>query len=628
MADRPQGWSDAEALAESVIRETGGRVVLALPLGIGKPNTLVNAIYRRARADRSVSLTIFTALTLNPPEGRSVLERRFIEPVAERLFADHAPLDYAADMRRGDTPDNIEVREFFLAAGQWLGVPAAQQNHVSANYTDVLRYILDSDVNVVGQLVAGKQEIDERKFSLGSNPDITLPLLQARRDGRAAFRFVAEVNGEMPWMGRDAEIDAAEFDDVLRDGEGFALFGIPKGPVSLADHAAGIHAARLVPDGGTLQIGIGSIGDAVANALILRHRDNARFREIVARLGPADDREDLYHDGPFEEGIYAASEMLVEGLLRLIRAGVIRREVDGCLVHSAFFVGSRAYQAELRDLSRSERDLIGMTDVGFVNGAATDLERKRRERPGARFINKAMMATLTGAAVSDGLENGQVVSGVGGQFDFVQQAFALPDARSVLMLDATRQTSKGAESNILWSYGHQTVPRQMRDIVVTEYGVADMRGRTDARVIGEMLSVADARFQDDLVRQAKAASKLPSDFRLPVAWRRNTPATLAEALGPAAEAGLLPTYPFGTEYTEAEQALLPALAELKRSSGSPARLARLVWRGLRRGRPDSDAEAALARMGLSNPAGLKERLWRHAIHGALDRPEPSAPGPG
>ncbi|WP_204283139.1 acetyl-CoA hydrolase/transferase C-terminal domain-containing protein, partial [Klebsiella pneumoniae] len=83
--------------------------------------------------------------------------------------------------------------------------------------------------------------------------------------------------------------------------------------------------------------------------------------------------------------------------------------------------------------------------------------RNRRARVDARFVNNAMMATLMGAAISDGLENGQVISGVGGQYDFVAQAFALQAARSLLSLEATRLAGRKVQSNIRWSYGHETI---------------------------------------------------------------------------------------------------------------------------------------------------------------------------
>ena len=79
-----------------------------------------------------------------------------------------------------------------------------------------------------------------------------------------------------------------------------------------------------------------------------------------------------------------------------------------------------------------------MMPVSFTNALYGDEEAKRRARVDARFVNNAMMATLMGAAVSDGLEDGQVISGVGGQYNFVAQAFALEGARSILALEAAR----------------------------------------------------------------------------------------------------------------------------------------------------------------------------------------------
>src|SRR5688572_4365686 len=81
----------------------------------------------------------------------------------------------------------------------------------------------------------------------------------------------------------------------------------------------------------------------------------------------------------------------------------------------------------------------------------------------ARFINSGLKATLTGGIVSDGLENGQVISGVGGQYNFVAMAHALPDARSILTIKSTRGQGGSMESNIVWNYGHITIPRHLRD---------------------------------------------------------------------------------------------------------------------------------------------------------------------
>jgi hypothetical protein len=83
-----------------------------------------------------------------------VLERRFLEPVIERLFGGWPELAYAKALRAGGLPPNIEVNEFFFLAGQWLGVPHAQQSYISANYTHAARYLVERGVNVIAQLVA------------------------------------------------------------------------------------------------------------------------------------------------------------------------------------------------------------------------------------------------------------------------------------------------------------------------------------------------------------------------------------------------------------------------------------------------------------------------------------------
>src|ERR1700743_2708333 len=134
---------------------------------------------------------------------------------------------------------------------------------------------------------------------------------------------------------------------------------------------------------------------------------------------------------------------------------------------------------------------IKMMPVSFTNELYGDEETKRRARIDARFINNAMMATLLGAVISDGLEDGQVVSGVGGQYNFVAQAFALEGARSILALEATRLSGSKVQSNIRWRYGHETIPRHLRDIVVTEYGVADLRGKSEAETVAAMLLIPE-----------------------------------------------------------------------------------------------------------------------------------------
>lgn len=615
----PKLFSDPEAIAEDIIRDVGTNLVVGLPLGLGKANHVINALYARAAADRSINLTLFSALTLEKPKPSSLLEKRFIGPVIDRLFGGYPDLTYAGALHAGALPPNIQVVEFFFLAGRWLHVPFAQQHYISANYTHASSYLLSRGLNVVTQLVAKRVVDGVTRYSLSCNTDTTLDILRERAQGRASFRLIGQVNSELPFMPGLGDLPGDEFSAMLDSpATEFPLFAPPAEPISDTKYAIGLHAAGLVPDGGTLQIGIGQVGDALAQGLIVRHRDNSQFHAIMKRLVPGTGQLADPRTRPFEKGLYGVSEMLTEAFLGLIEAGLLKRAVDGVILHGAFFIGPTSFYRALREMPPEQIARIQMMPVSFTNELYGDEAAKRRARVDARFVNNVMMATLMGAAVSDGLEDGQVVSGVGGQYNFVAQAFALQGARSVLALEATRQAGEGTQSNIRWNYGHETIPRHLRDVFVTEYGVADVRGRSDAETIAAMLQVTDSRFQNELAKIAKDAGKLPRGFEIPAAHRENFPDRIAAALKPAREAGLLPSFPFGSDFTEVEQRLIPALQVLQEAQRTPLKLPALLWQGMTQP-PDAADRECLARLGLDRPTTLAERAYRALVIAALMR---------
>jgi hypothetical protein len=587
--------TSAETVADAIIAEVGRNIVLGLPLGLGKANHIANALYARAAADPGIRLTIFTALTLEKPKSSNALERRFMDPVVERLFGGWPDLAYVHGLRTGTLPANVEVNEFFFLAGRWLGVPRAQQSYISANYTHAVRYLVERGVNVVAQLVARRGD----RYSLSSNPDTILDLMKTD----AKFVLAGQVNGELPFMPGDGDLPQSAFAHILDDpSTEFPLFAPPREPIDHTEYAIGLNAARLVEDGGTLQIGIGEEGDAAVYSLILRHKENARFRDAVKRLSGRDEPHE-----PFAQGLYGVSEMFVDGFLELLDAGILKRKVDGALLHAAFFLGPKSFYRRLREMDQAMLDKLRMSAVSFTNELYGDQAAKTRARVKGRFINSALMATLLGALVSDGLEDGRVVSGVGGQHNFVTQAFALPDARSIISVKATRHAKGKVESNIRYAYGHVTIPRHERDIIVSEYGIADLRGKPDDQVIAAMLAIADSRFQPELLRAAKDTGKIAKSYEIPTAQRDNTPERIARALGPLD----LPAFPFGTDFTPVEQELLFALETLKRAH--PMDLVRTALRGLSKGKH----QGALARMSLDAPRSLSERFLAALVNGAL-----------
>ena len=621
-----QTLSSADDLAQAIVDTVGKRIVLGLPVGIGKSIPIANALFQLAARDPSVSLQIFSGLTLEAPNGRSDLEARFIEPLAKRLFGDWPAADYLAAHRSGTLPANIDVREFYLRPGAFLGSPSVQQSYTSLNYSHVVRKLRELGVNVIAQLVASRDESPDT-YSLSSNPEITLDLLATDATGPAAPRvlLVGEVHNELPFMTGDAEVPRDRFGFVLQDPTtSYPLFPLPNRRVAPADYSTAMHVASVIPDGGTLQLGIGSLSDAVAHCLLLRHKDPALFARVLAELpggSSAPHRPSLpVETGPFSKGLYASSELLSDALFALFEGGIISRQPEPELpvvLQAGFFVGSSTFYRSLRELTESARRKIRMTRISEVNTLFGDESGKRRARHQARFINETMIVTLLGAAVSDALEDGRVVSGVGGQFDFVAMGHELADAQSILMVRARRERRGVVHSNIRWRYGHTTVPRHYRDLYVSEYGIAATRGCADREVIAQTLNIADSQFQTGLLADAKRAGKIDRNYSVPSSAADNLPSRIQAVFQDASVREHFPEYPLGSEMTATERRLLPALEWLE--SASATRLKRLRLLAGLVAQPHNERHAeALSRMNLARPATLKERISRRLLARALD----------
>lgn len=690
-----------DACVDHILAAVPGPIVMGIPLGVGKPNPLVNALYRRIKADPARSLRIITALSLEKPVGHSDLEKNFLKPLVERIFGDYPDMDYVKDLRANRLPPNVEVQEFFMKTGDYLGNVTAQMGHISTNYTYAARDMAVQGMNVLAQAVGAQGAGDGLRLSLSSNPDISQAVLDNVRTSGQTVMAVGVINHKMPFMPNGAEVSPRFFDVVVTDPAGtHDIFSPPNNKVSAADYAIGLHASSLVADGGTLQIGIGSLGDAIGQALLVRDRHGAEYRHILEALCPAGlaGRE----LGRFDEGLYGCSEMFVNAFLRLIEAGIIRREVyddavlqqllnngripdanvtpdtllalleagrirsplsdddvsflkhfgilrahvtlegphlsdgehhrcsnnlgdpasfecvsqhmlgsrllHGVIMTGGFFLGPRDFYERLRTMAPQDLAKIDMTHIDFINQLYGNDALKRAQRRKARFMNTTMMVTLLGAAASDALESGQVVSGVGGQYNFVAMSHALHDARLIMMLRATHDNKDGLTSSIVWNYGNVTIPRHLRDVVITEYGVAELRGRSDGEVVKRLIAVADSRFQADLVKQAKAHGKLEPDYEVPECYRHNLPEVIAAKLQPWAEAGLLPDFPFGTDLTDDELHMVRAMKKLKRASHHPSELLTMAVKSLWEGK--EAPPAYLERLGLAEVHSFKDRVIR------------------
>jgi acyl-CoA hydrolase len=578
-------------------------------------------------------------------------------------------------------------------------------------------------VNVLAQLISKTQTNGTPKYSMSCNPEVALdlvPRMRAQEKHGKPVAIVGQVNTRLPFMYGDAEVRGSEFDMIVDDpAYCTTLFGTPKMSVSNADFMIGFYASTLVKDGGTLQIGIGSLGDALCYGLQLRHEFNGVYTKVLKKASAMKNFGQCIKKvggvAPFDAGLYGSTEMLVDGYLHLIKSGIVKRKAyndmtlqrllnegkigervsadtvaallaektikpvltrknfeflqhfgifkpevqfakktlsvngqhipadlvnpshrkrilqhclgdslkHGVLIHAGFFLGPQQFYDALNEMSEAERKCIYMTSVLNVNQLYDNKyakeELKVLQRKHARFINAALMVTLSGAVVSDGLENGQVVSGVGGQYNFVSMAHALPDGRSILMAKSTRSKGKSVSSNVVWNYGHITIPRHLRDFVITEYGMADLRGKNDQQIIAALLNITDSRFQDELLRKAKAAKKISKNYTIPDPFRHNTPQKIAADLAPFRKQGFFPAYPYGQDFTEEELAIGKSLRQLKEKLASqkvPVPLPNLSQAKKMISVPEA-AVPYLTRLALDKPQSGKERMMQRMVVYAL-----------
>jgi len=714
---QPVYFTDIERCVDNLIDQVGKKIVLAAPLALAKPTHLINALYQRAKLDPELHFTLITAVSLERPTWSSELERRFLSPLVDRIWKGFIDFDYVLDMRKHKTPPNFELIEFFHKAGGWMGNAHVNRNYLGSNYTHAVRDALINDCNVISQLVAKKEVNGKTLFSMGSNPDTHLTgaevLLQERAKGKKVA-IVAQVNKNLPFMYGKAVVEPDFYDMIIDTPDyDFTLFGAPKEPVNSVDWMIGLHASTLVKDGGTIQVGIGSLGDAIVAGLEMRHKDNSTYCEFMEKAGILESFGKLIQDTggtePFKTGLLGSSEMFVDSLLVLLKSGIIKRKVyedlrlqkiineknlqetqvqeifreliarkmihpiikpreveflkhfgilknevvyldssitlngntypldtripknlnglindclgnclkNGVALYASFFIGPQSFYSELREMDEKELKLIDMRGVDYVNQLYCDEELKRLQRIHGRFINAGIMVTLSGAVCADALENHKIISGPGGQYNFVSMAHALADGRSVTMIRSTRGSGAKTTSNVVWQYGHITIPRHLRDIVVTEYGIADIRGVKDFQAMTRLICIADSRFQQELLDKAKASGIVPENWEVPKKFRNNTPESLEKKLAPYREQNFFKTFPFGTDFTDEEIVLGKALRNFKATvqENKFAIMPGIIGQSL--SSVPEDAKPYLERMDLASPSTMQEKLMQKIVLFAL-----------
>ncbi|NML10928.1 acetyl-CoA hydrolase/transferase family protein [Sphingobium sp. AR-3-1] len=431
----------------------------------------IKGIYdgKRMTADQAVALIphgakIVAGLAVSfPPALAAALADR-VRAGALRdatLYAMLAPAASAAAILAPDLTDRIRRISLFhggverandalLASGvepltELLPVPFHQIPRALTEHIGV-----DSFITTVSPMDANGY------FSLGTDTDYALAV------ARSGARLIVEVNPAMPYVHGDCLVHVSDVAALVEHH--VPLCQIPSLPRNATDEAIGAIIAAMVEDGACLQMGIGAVPDAVCAAL-MGHR----------RLG-------------------IHTELLSPGLVSLIQAGVVDNSAKS--LHPgksvfAFAMGDQPLYDFLHDnvtLEARPVDYVNAPHIIAQNDAMLS-------------VNATLQLDLAGACNSE-FVNGRQYSGTGGQLDFVRGAYASRGGRSIIACHST--AAKGTVSRIVpWLDGPVTTPRTDTHIVVTEFGSADMKGKSLADRARALIAIAHPAFRDDLERAAR-----------------------------------------------------------------------------------------------------------------------------
>ena len=296
-------------------------------------------------------------------------------------------------------------------------------------------------------------------LSLGVAVGLALPA------ARRAPLVIAQVNPQMPRTRGGGWLHTSQIDVWTEVDE--PLLPYPPPTVGEVERAIGRHVAALIPDGATVQVGVGAIPQAVLEALG-DHRDLALHSLLVdASVGLV------------ERGVVtAAAKRVHRGRLDIAEAMGTRRLFE--FVHDNALINMDA------STWVHDPEVVARLDRFFA-------------------VNSALEVDLGGQVTAESLGPRQV-AGIGGQFDFVLGAARSRGGGSIIALPATGR--EGRVSRIvprLAEGAAVTTPRFVVDWVVTEYGAASLRGRSDRERAAALVSVADPRFREELARNATRA---------------------------------------------------------------------------------------------------------------------------
>jgi acyl-CoA hydrolase/RimJ/RimL family protein N-acetyltransferase len=359
---------------------------------------------------------------------------------------------------------------FFIGPNVREAVQAGRADFMPVFLSEIPRLIRSRRVRVDVALLQVSPPDARGYVSLGVSVDIVRAAVEA------ADLVLAEVNPSMPRTFGDSFVPVSEIDGLVPvETPVLELRPAPADDISLA---IGRHVASLIPNGATIQTGIGRIPHAVITALA-HHQD----------LG-------------------VHTEMLSDSLVELVLSGVVTGRKKTLLpgkIVTSFVMGTRRLYEWVND-----NPAVELRPSDFTNDPFVIAQNDRMVS-----INSALAVDLTGQVAADTL-GGRFFSGIGGQVDFIRGAARSRDGKPIIALPSTAQGGKVSRIQATLEPGAGIVTSR-GDVhwVVTEYGIADLWGKTVRQRASALIEVAHPDFRPELVAVAKARKYVLPDQAVP-----------------------------------------------------------------------------------------------------------------
>ncbi len=358
---------------------------------------------------------------------------------------------------------HLRHKALFIGANARAAIAEGRAEYIPVFLSDIPHLFARGTLAVDVALISVTPPDRHGYCSLGPSVDVALAAV------RAAATVIAQVNTAMPRVHGDGFVHVDAITAGVEAAQPLHVVANPDvGPV---ERQIGERVAGLVADGATVQLGIGAIPAAAAHAL-RHHRDL---------------------------GIH--SEMFSDVIVDLVEQGVVtgaQKEIDRGMVVASFVLGT----GRLYDFI-DDNPVVQLRTADYTNDSAR-IRRFRR----MTAINSAVEVDLTGQVCADSIGH-RLLSGVGGQMDFVRGAALAPEGRAITALPST--ASAGRYSRIVASLrpgAGVVTTRAHVETIVTEHGVAELVGRSIPERARSLIAIAEPRFREALERDARAAGIL------------------------------------------------------------------------------------------------------------------------